>query len=416
MDASKAGGGVFAGVDAHKDDHALCVLDALGRKVSEGSFPADEAGYDALARAIGEPSGCAAVGVEGTASYGAGLARRLLELGYPVVEVLRPKRGRRRRGEGKSDPADAERAARDAAAGKGTSVPKSQDGWVEAVRFLTAAREIAVRTSTACMNCAKGLVVTAPEPVRAGLSGMGGAAMMAELARERAGSGLVEDALLASLRTLALTWAEAKGRAAGLKDAIAALVRENAPALLGMRGCGPVCAARLAIAAGDNPERLRGEASFAALCGASPVEASSGKTVRHRLNRGGDRQANRALSDIAKSRMQHDGRTIAYVAKRTAEGKTKREIKRCLKRYIAREAYHALRDPKAASGPDGTALREARLSLGLTQAQAASMLKVWNSQISRIERGAGGSADLVESYRSCLERLAAEAKRTEKET
>ena len=416
MDEGKRAGAVFAGVDTHKDAHALCVLDALGGKLAEGFFPADAAGYDELARAIGEPSGCAAVGVEGAASYGAGLARRLAALGYPVVEVLRPGRGRRRRGEGKSDPADAERAARDAAAGNGTAVPKSHGDWVEAVRFLTVARDLAVRTSTACMNCAKGLVVTAPEPVRAALSGLRGAALMAELARERAGSGPVEDALFASLRALALTWAEAKGRAAALEEAIAALVRENAPALLGMYGCGPVCAAKLAVAAGGNPERLRGEACFAALCGASPVEASSGKTVRHRLNRGGNRQANRALSDIAKVRMRRDGRTKAYVAKRTAEGKTKREIERCLKRYIAREAYRALLDPKAAGGPGGAALRQARLSLGLTQAEAASMLKVWSSQISRIERGAGGSPELVESYRSCLESLAAGPDATEKGT
>lgn len=157
---------VIAGVDTHKDVHVLCLLDGLGRKIWSGSFGADPEGYDRLAEAIGDPGSCMVVGVEGTASYGAGLTRRLVELGYNVVEVLRPKRDKARPGEGKSDPLDAERAARKAASGRGCSVPKSQDGWVEAVRQLYVARRLAVATSTSCVACAKSMLTTAPGALR----------------------------------------------------------------------------------------------------------------------------------------------------------------------------------------------------------------------------------------------------------
>lgn len=157
---------VIAGVDTHKDVHVLCLLDGLGRKIWSGSFGADPEGYDRLAEAIGDPGSCAVVGVEGTASYGAGLTRRLVELGYNVVEVLRPKRDKARPGEGKSDPLDAERAARKAASGRGCSVPKSQDGWVEAARQLYVARRLAVATSTSCVACAKSMLTTAPGALR----------------------------------------------------------------------------------------------------------------------------------------------------------------------------------------------------------------------------------------------------------
>ena len=149
--AKMEGETVIAGVDTHKDVHVLCLLDGLGRKIWSGSFGADPEGYDRLAEAIGDPGSCMVVGVEGTASYGAGLTRRLVELGYNVVEVFRPKRDKVRPGEGKSDPLDAERAARKAASGRGCSVPKSQDGWVEAVRQLYVARRLAVATSTSCV-------------------------------------------------------------------------------------------------------------------------------------------------------------------------------------------------------------------------------------------------------------------------
>ena len=157
---------VVAGVDTHKDVHVLCVLDGLGRQVFTGSFQANEDGYNKIAAAIGDPKDCIVVGIEGTASYGAGLARRLTELGFEVVEVLRPKRDKRRRGTNKNDIKDAERAARDAIAGNGTSIPKTQDGWVEAVRFQLIARRLAVKTSTSAINTVKSLINTAPEHIR----------------------------------------------------------------------------------------------------------------------------------------------------------------------------------------------------------------------------------------------------------
>lgn len=283
---------VIAGVDTHKDVHVLCLLDGLGRKIWSGSFGADPEGYDRLAEAIGDPGSCMVVGVEGTASYGAGLTRRLAELGYNVVEVLRPKRDKARPGEGKSDPLDAERAARKAASGKGCSVPKSQDGWVEAVRQLYVARRLAVATSTSCVACAKSMLTTAPSALRERFRGRERPKdLMPLLARGRKAGDALEESVLASLRSVAAVWKEARSQVESLDERIRALLEANAPALLGVEGCGTTTAAALVVAAGDNPGRLRGEAAFSMLCGVSPIPASSGKTERHRLNRGGNRQA-----------------------------------------------------------------------------------------------------------------------------
>lgn len=312
---------VIAGVDTHKDVHVLCLLDGLGRKIWSGSFGADPEGYDRLAEAIGDPGSCAVVGVEGTASYGAGLTRRLVELGYNVVEVLRPKRDKARPGEGKSDPLDAERAARKAASGRGCSVPKSQDGWVEAVRQLYVARRLAVATSTSCVACAKSMLTTAPGALRERFRGRERPKdLMPLLARGRKAGDALEESVLASLRSVAAVWKEARSQVESLDERIRALLEANAPALLGVEGCGTTTAAALVVAAGDNPGRLKGEAAFSMMCGASPIPASSGKTDRHRLNRGGNRQANWALYEIAIKRMAYDERTRRYVARRTSEG------------------------------------------------------------------------------------------------
>ena len=290
---------VIAGVDTHKDVHVLCLLDGLGRKIWSGSFGADPEGYDRLAEAIGDPGSCMVVGVEGTASYGAGLTRRLVELGYNVVEVLRPKRDKVRPGEGKSDPLDAERAARKAASGRGCSVPKSQDGWVEAVRQLYVARRLAVATSTSCVACAKSMLTTAPSALRERFRGRERPKdLMPLLARGRKAGDALEESVLASLRSVAAVWKEARSQVESLDERIRALLEANAPALLGVEGCGTTTAAALVVAAGDNPGRLKGEAAFSMMCGASPIPASSGKTDRHRLNRGGNRQANWALYEI----------------------------------------------------------------------------------------------------------------------
>lgn len=323
-----AEGAVWAGVDTHADSHWLCVLGARGQVLESARFAADAAGYDELAEAIARCGEPAAVGVEGTATYGAGLARRLAELGMPVWEVLAPGRAGRRPGARKSDPADAERAARRAMSGEGLSVPKSRDGWVEALRPLLAARERLVRCSVEAANTALGILRAAPEELRSRFAGLGSSAAAARA--------LSEDALAES-------WARPREAARALLREMGALLRANLPGLLAVRGCGPVSAAKLACAAGDNPGRLRSEGAFAALCGACPVEASSGRTARHRLNRGGDRRANSALHEIARHRLMRDPATGACAERRRAEGLSDREIMRCLKRYVAREVYRVIR-------------------------------------------------------------------------
>ena len=381
---------VIAGVDTHKDVHVLCLLDGLGRKIWSGSFGADPEGYDRLAEAIGDPGSCMVVGVEGTASYGAGLTRRLVELGYNVVEVLRPKRDKARPGEGKSDPLDAERAARKAASGRGCSVPKSQDGWVEAVRQLYVARRLAVATSTSCVACAKSMLTTAPSALRERFRGRERPKdLMPLLARGRKAGDALEESVLASLRSVAAVWKEARGQVESLDERIRALLEANAPALV--------------VAAGDNPGRLKGEAAFSMMCGASPIPASSGKTERHRLNRGGNRQANWALYEIAIKRMAYDERTRRYVAKRTSEGKSRREAIRCLKRYIAREVYRVLMDPNPdGAAPEGPELAKMRKAMRVTQKQAAAGLGMSAASLGHLEHGRRRSTKLERRYYELL--------------
>lgn len=405
-------GTVAAGIDTHKDTHALCVIDRVGRVVRTGTFGTDAAGLSEIASAIGDPSDCIVVGIEGTGSYGAGIARRLVGLGYDVVEVVRPKRDKRRAGLGKNDPADAERAARDALAGKASGAPKAGTGWVEALRFRMVAREAAVAASTRAANSAHALIVTAPDPVRKKLGSMGTAALMKALSRKRKAHDELERSLWDSLRSLALSWLSAKEAAAGHEEAMSTILRANAPAMLDIYCCGTISAAKLAIAAGDNPERMIGESAFASLCGASPIEASSGKTKRYRLNRGGDRQANRALHTIARQRMKRDFRTRLYVDKRTKDGKTKREIERILVRYIAREVYRALMHPMNANfysyREAAEAAKATRLHVGATQAQAAAALGVASARISEVERCVLVDEALLQRYRDWLEKMLSE--------
>lgn len=395
-----------AGVDTHKDTHALCVIDGVGRVVRTGTYAADSAGYDEIAAAIGDPDDCIVVGIEGTGSYGAGLSRRLVELGFNVVEVVRPKRDKRMVGTDKNDPADAERAAREALSGKCKARPKGGDGWVEAIRYRMAAREAAVRASTSAANTVHALMITAPAPIREKFSGLNTPNLMRALSRKRKSRSDIEQSLWDSLRALALSWVAANKSAEEQKDAIKDLITANAPALISMYCCGPISAAQLLVAVGDNPERMDSESSFASLCGASPIEASSGKVKRHRLNRGGNRQANRALHTIARLRMKKDGRTRNYVDKRTKGGKSRREIERCLVRYIAREAYRALTHPlevsRYAQCDFAEALRSKRVSAGLTQAAAAAALGVASARISEIERAVIIDEEMLVRYRDWL--------------
>lgn len=398
-------GPVIAGIDTHKKKHALCLLDGWGRKMFESFFSADEKGYAEIAEAIGSPEDCIVVGIEGTMSYGAGVCRYLVEKGYPVVEVLGPESARKKKGANKDDLKDAERAARTAIAGDHVSVPKSGSGWVEGVRALLAARRLAVKTSTAATNAVKALLVTAPERIKAKHAGMDTESMMKSLSRKHTKEDPIENALYDSLRSLARMWHEAREQVDALESEIEDLMNENAPALMAMDGCGAITGAQLAVTAGDNPERMKSKDSFAALCGVSPVEASSGETVRHRLNRGGDRLANCALTQIVLSRMQHDERTKAYVAKRRAQGRSKKEIKRCLKRYVANEAYRILLNPKDVPDWQGSELAKTRKALGLTQRDAASLLLVSQAKISEIERGGRRYLKLEKQYSEALQQL-----------
>lgn len=396
-------GKVVAGVDTHSATHWLCVLSEYGGVRLSMEFAASAEGYDLLARAIGDPAGCLAVGVEGTASYGAGLARRLQELGFTVYEVLRPKREKRRRGEGKNDAADAERAARDVMAGRGLSIPKSQDGWVEQVRFLLNARDCLVKSCTMISNTAKGLIKTAPEDMREKYKGMSAKRLASSLAE--AGDGPLE----AALSALAKSWREASEQADAAEAEMRAIVEANCPSLLAIFGCSTVCAAKLAAAAGDNPERIGSEAAFAALCGTSPVQASSGETDRHRLNRGGNRDANAALHQIVLARVQRDPDTRAYMEKRCSRGagakrKSKKEAMRCLQRYVVREVYHALRNPfDVPSESEGTQLRAARKKAHLTQADAAAAIGCSVSAISKFETGKRRFREIGERYREWVD-------------
>ena len=253
---------IYAGVDTHKDFHVLVILDSLGRPVSSGSFSASEEGYKRLAKEIGDPSGCLAVGMEGTTSYGAGLCSYLMKSGYAVFEVLRPKKEKRRIGEGKTDSIDAERAARAVAAGKGV-VPKSHNGWVEGLRALTVARSIHVSAMTSVANAVGSLLVSAPEQVRAKYGPLKGAGLYRKLGSCRPNAeDDVAGPLLASLKALARTWLELDEKASQLEGAMRRLIEAKAPALLQARGCGAANAAELAISAGDNPERIPSEAKF----------------------------------------------------------------------------------------------------------------------------------------------------------
>ena len=343
---AKITGSVTGGVDTHAGVHVAAAVDQVGRVLGTGSFPADEAGYAALAGWLAGHGELARVGVEGTGSYGAGLARYLTAAGVTVLEVPRPDRARRRR-HGKSDPVDAVSAALAALAGQDCGVPKSGDGPAESIRALRVARAGALKARTQAGNQLRDLVTCAPGPVRAQLAGLSTPRRVRAAAAFTPGdSADPAEGTKAAMAAIAARWLALDAEVIRLEAAIADLVRRAAPPrYLARTGVGVLSVSALITAAGDNPGRITSEAAFAALCGASTVDCSSGKQQRHRLNRGGDRQANSALWRIAVTRLRYDPRTQDYAARRTAAGKTRKEIIRELKRYIAREAYRHLIRP-----------------------------------------------------------------------
>jgi transposase len=343
---------ITGGVDTHLDVHVAAALDQRGGLLGVESFKTTPAGYRRLLRWLRAFGEVELVGVEGTGSYGAGLTRHLLAAGVRVVEVDRPNRQRRRR-RGKSDPQDAITAARAAQSGDALGQAKTRDGNVEAMRVLRLARLSARKARTQALNQMRSLISTGPEPIRAELRDLNVYRLLERASSYRPAGG--RD--LASINKVALRMLARRAQAleaeiAELDAILDPLVAETAPKLIARVGIGTDSASALLVAAGDNPIRLRSEATFAHLCGASPLDASSGKQERHRLNRGGDRQANAALWRIIVTRMVCDPRTRDYIDRRMKEGLTKKEAFRCLKRFIAREVYnHLPREQLALDSP-----------------------------------------------------------------
>ena len=340
---------VVGGVDTHKDTHTAAAIDERGRLLGCQQFPTTPRGYQELLawlRGHAGDNGRLLVGVEGTGAYGAGLTRLLLAEQVEVVEVDRPDR-KTRRFQGKSDPIDAIAAAQAAQSGRATGRPKHRAGRVEALRALRVARRSAIDQRADVQRQLKALIVTAPEALRERLRDLTDTQLITTCAgmRPNRDTACPVTATTLALRSLARRHQQLSTEIRELDKLITPLIATINPRLLAVFGVGPDTAGQLLVTAGEDPDRITSEAAFAMLCGAAPLPASSGRTHRHRLNRGGDRQANAALYRIVLSRLRHDPATRAYAQRRTAEGKSKKEIIRCLKRYIAREVYTALLNP-----------------------------------------------------------------------
>ncbi|HEX8933174.1 MAG TPA: transposase [Pseudonocardiaceae bacterium] len=333
---------IVVGVDTHQYARVVVALDQLGARLGEITIAVDRAGYEQLQRWAAQHGETIRFGVEGCGSYGAGLASFLRRRGYPVVEVNRPDR-RIRHLHGQNDPLDAESAARAVLAGTATAVPKSADGAVEMIRQVKIAKDTAVTARSQAIITLKTIVVTAPADLREHLDPLGDTQLI-EVCRQLSYDSMTgpADAARYTLRALAERYHELD-REARLHDRVLQTLTQRAvPELTSSFGIGADSAAELLLVVGDNPARLRSDGALAKLAGACPIPASSGKTTRHRLNRGGHRQANAALHRILIARMRFHQPTIDYVTRRTTEGKTKREIMRCLKRLLVREVYQIL--------------------------------------------------------------------------
>jgi transposase len=335
---------VAGGVDTHCDTHTAAVIDPVGRILGSRQFPADPAGYAALLTWMRSFGDLQRVGVEGTGAYGSGLARLLREQQIEVVEVDRPDR-KTRRFQGKSDPIDAVQAAKTALAGQRTGTPKQRDGRVEAVRCLRVARRSAVDQRADAQRQIKTLIVTAPDDLRERLRALAIKELItacAGLRPDRTDVASPATAVKIALRSLARRHQQLTVEITDLDELLDTLVAAINPALIAANGVGTDVAGQLLVTAGENHDRLTSEAAFAMLCGVAPIPASSGKTSRHRLNRGGDRQANKALYRVVICRLRWDPRTRDYMQRRTKDGLSKKEIIRCLKRYVARELYQLI--------------------------------------------------------------------------
>ncbi len=400
-DSEVQGTRVVVGIDTHADTHHVAVVTEYGKPLGDREFPTTSAGYREVLGFVTGFGEVLQVGMEGTGTYGAALTKVLQGEEILVIEVNRPDRQQRRL-KGKTDPLDAYRAAQSVIAGRSTAIPKAKDGPVECLRVLRALRVSAMKSRSAAINQIKGLLISAPEVLRCKYQGMTTATMIGVMARSRPTGHLADPSYVTArvLKALAVRYqhlsTEIDDATAQLKD----ILESYAPMLQELTGVGTDVASQLLVTLGDNQDRVRNEAQFAALAGVAPVPASSGKTSRHRLSRGGDRQANCALHHIVLVRMNIDPRTKNYVTKRTEEGKSKREIIRCLKRYVAREVYRQITNPVPA--PAIGDLRPLRHELGITLQEAAGSLGEWPSTLSRLERGRTRNDQLLLRYRAWL--------------
>lgn len=338
---------VIGGIDTHADTHTVAALDQIGRLLGTATFPATLPGFRDLTEWLRAHGRCVRVGVEGTGSYGMALTQHLQAGGIIVSEVNRPDRSARR-ARGKDDPTDALSAARAVLAEDRIATPKDHTGPAEAIRNVLCSYNLMVKQRAHLQTQFKSLLVTAPETIRATLKRHNTAKMIATAARYRPNTDDLtrpEQAVKLALQAIAHQHQSLTATITDLHKTLDRLTRQQRPDLRAQLGYGPINTAQLICTYGENPDRIHTEGAFAKLCGTAPIAASSGKISRHRLNRGGDRQANCAIHTIMLTRLRHDPRTRAYRDRRTAEGKSKRDAYRCLKRFITREIYNSLSQP-----------------------------------------------------------------------
>ncbi|WP_347958112.1 IS110 family transposase [Gordonia aichiensis] len=390
--------GLDPGIDTHKDTLHVAVISAVGGEVADREFPATSGGYRAVTEFL-DSHDVGVVGVECTSSYGRGITSALQATGLSVAEVYGARKDTKRI-KGKSDPLDAVAAARAVLADDGIATPK--DERTNMVRTLHLARRSGVKARTAAINQIKAILIGAPVTLREKYSGTTVSTLVKALVscRPNAHTDPIVVTALSALKALAKRVQFLDEQDRDLTGQIDALVNQMNPALRAAYGVGPDTAAQLIITAGPNPQRLRSEASFAALCGAAPVPASSGKTTRHRLSRGGDRAANNALHRIALVRMSSHRPTREYVQRQLASGLSKKEILRKLKRAIAREMFKLL--TRVLEIDDYSDLRPTRQAKNLTLTAAAGHFGTWPNDISRLERGLKRDDTLADAYRQWL--------------
>lgn len=392
-------GTIFGGIDTHADTIHVAAIDAWGRELADQEFMTDPVDYRAALRFLTGLGQVSAIGIEGTSSYGLGIARAARDAGQEVFEVIRPERAVRRR-EGKSDPLDAYQAAHAVRTGRATAAVK--DPAITALRALHNARRSAVKARAAAQVQIKQQLITAPPTLREKYRPLATSRLIKTLAASRptAHADTEHRLVLTALKSLAQRHQELSTEITRLDAELTTQIEQTAPHLPQLHGVGNTTAAQLLITAGGNPDRLRTEASFAALCGTAPVPASSGKITRHRLSRGGDRRANNALHTIAIARLRNHPPTRDFARRQTERGRSRPEIIRILKRAIAREMFKQLTRPH--DGLKVHDLRPARHAKNITLQAAANGTGLHIMTISRLERGKSLTPDAVTTYRDWL--------------